>query len=252
MENLKNIVSFLDEFLDIKNIKDDSWNGLQWEGKQNVKKIMCAVDAGTKVFEKAAEEKADLVIVHHGHYWKNLNPSFQGPNKKRLDILYKNSISLYAAHLPLDMHTQIGNNVMLLKIIGAKRSKPFFPYEGKSISFCGVFPKKISVDEIVKKLDKSLDTQCRVLRFGPEIVRTVAVLSGGGGYAAFNEALKENVDLYITGDTIEVFHLARDCGINVVFGGHHATETPGVKELAKVLEKKFDVEAKFVDIPTGL
>ncbi len=133
MEKLKTIVDFLDGFLDIKNIKDDSWNGLQWEGKETVKKIMCTVDAGATVFQKAVEEKVDMIIVHHGHYWKNTNPCFCGPNKKRLEILYKNNISLYAAHLPLDMHPEIGNNIMLLRLIGAKKSKPFFPYENKSI-----------------------------------------------------------------------------------------------------------------------
>lgn len=252
MEKLGKIVKFLDEFLDIKNIKDDSWNGLQWQGKDEVEKIMCTVDAGATVFKKAAEEKADLIIVHHGNYWKHLNPSFTGANKKRLEILYKHGISLYAAHLPLDMHPEIGNNVMLLKVIGAKKSKPFFPYEGKSISFCGVFSKKVKLDEVEKKLNEALGITCRVLPYGSETIRTVAVISGGGGYTGFNEALKEGVDLYISGDTLEVFHLAKDTGINVIFGGHHATETLGVRELAKVLEKKFHVKAKFIDIPTGL
>ncbi len=252
MEKLKTIVDFLDGFLDIKNIKDDSWNGLQWEGKETVKKIMCTVDAGATVFQKAVEEKVDMIIVHHGHYWKNTNPCFCGPNKKRLEILYKNNISLYAAHLPLDMHPEIGNNIMLLRLIGAKKSKPFFPYENKSISFCGVFPKGKSVFEIIETLNNSLGIECKFLPYGKEMIKTVAVISGGGGYAGFNEAIKEGVDLYISGDTIEIFHLAKDFSINVIFGTHHATETLGVKQLAKLLEKKFDVEAHFIDVPTGL
>jgi len=252
MERLKNIVSFLDKFLDIKNIKDDSWNGLQFEGNPVVKKVMCTVDAGATVFEKAADEKADLIIVHHGHYWKNSNPCFIGANKKRLEILYKNGISLYAAHLPLDMHPEIGNNMMLLKIIGARKTKPFFSYDGKSISFCGVFQKKVKLEEIVDRFNKSLGIRARVLPYGPEDIKTVAVVSGGGGYAGFGEAIKEGVDLYVSGDTLEVFHSAKDFSLNVVFGGHHATETLGVKEIAKILEKKFDIESKFVDIPTGL
>lgn len=252
MVKLGNIVGFLDRYLDIAGIKDDSWNGLQWEGKSQVKKIMCSVDAGMSVFQKAVEEKADLIIVHHGHYWKNTSPCFTGFNKKRLEILYKHGISLYAAHLPLDMHPEIGNNIMLLNLIGAKKSSPFFPYEGKFISFCGTFRKKTAFEEIVNRLNKSLGIRCRVLPYGPEIVKKVAVISGGGGYAGFNAALKEGVDLYISGDTIEVFHLAKDFSINVIFGGHHATETPGLRQLAKILSERFDVEAKFIDIPTGL
>lgn len=252
MEKLQKIVKFLDQLLDIKDIKDDSWNGLQWEGKQDVKKIMCSVDAGASVFEKAAEEKTDLIIVHHGNYWKNMNPSFKGLNKRRLEILYKNGISLYAAHLPLDMHPEIGNNILLLKLIGARKSKQFFPYEGKSISFCGIFFKKTTLDEVVKKLNDELGIQCRVLPYGPKNIKKVAVISGGGGYAGFNEAIKEGVELYISGDTLEIFHSAKDAGINVIFGGHHATETLGVKKLAKILQKKFNVQADFIDIPTGL
>ncbi|MCM8822919.1 MAG: Nif3-like dinuclear metal center hexameric protein [Candidatus Omnitrophica bacterium] len=252
MEKLKNIVRFLDRLLDIKNIKDDSWNGLQWEGKQDVKKIMCTVDAGASVFEKAVEENADLIIVHHGIYWKNTNPSFTGANKKRMELLCKNGISLYAAHLPLDMHPEIGNNVLLLKIIGARRSKPFFPYNGQSISYCGIFTKKTRIEDIVNKLNDLPGIRCRVLPYGRQDIKTVAVISGGGGYAGFNEAIKEEVDLYISGDTLEVFHLAKDSGMNVIFGGHHATETLGVKEIAGIVEKKFNVVARFIDVPTGL
>ncbi|MCM8789292.1 MAG: Nif3-like dinuclear metal center hexameric protein [Candidatus Omnitrophica bacterium] len=252
MEKLKSIIRFLDRFLDIKNIKDDSWNGLQWEGKPDIKKIMCTVDAGASVFEKAVEENADLIIVHHGIYWKNINPSFAGANKKRMELLYKHGISLYAAHLPLDMHPEIGNNIMLLNLIGAKKSKPFFPYNGQSISYCGIFTKKKRIKDIANMLNGLPGISCRVLPYGNEKIKTVAVISGGGGYAGFYEALKEGVDLYISGDTLEVFHSARDSGINVIFGGHHATETLGVKEIARILEKKFNVVARFVDVPTGL
>ncbi|MGB9642546.1 MAG: Nif3-like dinuclear metal center hexameric protein [Candidatus Ratteibacteria bacterium] len=252
METLECIVKFLDSFLNINHIKDDSWNGLQWEGIEKVEKIMCTVDAGADVFQQAAKMKANLVIVHHGNYWKNVNPSFTGANKKRMEILYRHNISLYAAHLPLDMHPEIGNNILLLKLIGAKKTTGFFPYDGQSISFCGRFTKPKKLDEIISKINNSLGIKCRVLPYGVDTVKTVAVISGGGGYAGFNEAIKAGVDLYISGDTIEVFHSAKDSKINVIFGGHHATETLGVKKLAKILSKRFDVEAEFVDIPTGL
>lgn len=252
MEKIKKIVDFLDMLLKIREIKDDSWNGLQFEGKQEIKKIMCTVDAGMSVFEKAIEEKFDMIIVHHGMYWKNLNPSVTGANKKRIELLYENGVSLYAAHLPLDMHPEIGNNAMLLKIIGAKKSKPFFPYDGQSISWCGIFNVQVKLESIVKKINDVLGINCKLLPYGKNLIKTVAVISGGGGYGGFNEAIKEGVDLYISGDTLEVFHFAKDSGINVIFGGHHATETLGVKEISKILSKKFDVDAQFVDVPTGL
>ncbi|HOJ30653.1 MAG TPA: Nif3-like dinuclear metal center hexameric protein [bacterium] len=252
MEKLNNIVKFLDGFLNINNIKDDSWNGLQWEGTEKVEKIMCTVDAGADTFQEAVKRNANLIIVHHGNYWKNANPSFTKANKKRMEILHRHNISLYAAHLPLDMHPEIGNNILLLKMMGAKKTTGFYPYDGQYISFCGQFTKPKKLDDIVSTINGCLGITCRLLPYGPDKIKTVAVISGGGGYAGFNEAIKAGVDLYVSGDTLEVFHSAKDYGINVIFGGHHATETLGVKELAKVISKNFDVKAEFVDIPTGL
>ncbi|HOC02134.1 MAG TPA: Nif3-like dinuclear metal center hexameric protein [bacterium] len=252
MIKLERIVGFLNSYLDISGIRDGSWNGLQFEGKEVVKRVMCSVDAGAIVFEEAAKRRADIVVVHHGNYWADTNPCFTGLNKKRMDILYKNGISLYAAHLPLDKHPEIGNNAMLLRMIGAKIFRDFFIYDGQAISYCGHYKKAENLDSIVDKINKGLGIKCRVLPFGKKLIQTVAVISGGGGYAGFNEAVKAGVDLYITGDAIEIFHNAKDSGINVIFGGHHATETLGVKQLAKLISKDLDVEAEFVDIPTGL
>lgn len=252
MVKLEKIVGFLDRYLDISGIKDDSWNGLQWEGKQDVKKVMCTVDSGIIVFQEAAKRKIDLIVVHHGNYWKNTNPCFIGFNKKRMEILYRNGISLYAAHLPLDRHPEIGNNALLLKMAGAKIFKDFFLYDGQAISYCGFYKKAEKLDTIVKRINTGLGIECRLLPYGKKTIQTVAVISGGGGYAGFNEALKAGVGLYITGDTLEIFHASRDSGINVIFGGHHATETLGVKQIAKLISKKFDVDSEFVDIPTGL
>jgi len=249
---LEKIVRYLDIYLDISGIKDSSWNGLQWEGRQIVRRVMCAVDTGAMVFEEATRRKADLIVVHHGNYWKDANPCFTGFNKKRMEILYRNGISLYAAHLPLDKHPEIGNNALLLKMTGAKIFRDFFIYDSQAISYCGFYKKAEKLDTIVKRINKGLGIECRVLPHGKKLVKTVAVISGGGGYAGFNEAVKAGVDLYITGDILEVFHASKDSGINVIFGGHHATETPGVKAISKLISKKFDVESEFVDIPTGL
>lgn len=252
MLKLSKIVEFLDSYLDIDAVKDSSWNGLQFEGTEDVKKIVYAVDAGVETFKKAASLKADLVVVHHGHFWANQNPSIRGWVKQRLDILYKNGISLYACHLPLDRHKVVGNNAQILKLLSAKITDEFLFHSRKNIGWIGELKKGLSVNQIELLLSKKLGADCKTLSFGKEKVKTIAVCSGGGGYGGFYEALEAGVDLYITGDAIEVFYTAKDSGMNVIFAGHHASETIGLQALMKVVDKRFDVLSQFIDLPTGL
>lgn len=254
MVALKEIVKFLDDYLAIDDIKDDSWNGLQVQGKQEVKKVVFAVDAGVETFQKAIEEKADLVIVHHGHFWKTMDPSIKDWAKERINLLLKNGISLYGCHLPLDRHKEVGNNAQLLKLLGAEIKDEFLQHDGKNIGWIGKLKQPALIKDIEKKLNIELNTKCTVLQFGKENIKTIAVCSGGGGYQGFYEALnkKDKIDLYLTGDSSEVYYSAKDAKFNVIFGGHHATETIGVKALSKVVKEKFKIETVFVDLPTGL
>ncbi|MFH1188499.1 MAG: Nif3-like dinuclear metal center hexameric protein [bacterium] len=247
------IVSFLDTYLDIASIPDDSWNGLQYEGKPTIKTIVTAVDAGVETFQMALKRKADMIIVHHGQFWGKVNPSLRGWNGERLKILADNGISLYAAHLPLDRHPIVGNNAQLLKLLGARKEKDAFFYHGKSIGWIGRFVRPISRDNLTLLIKKKLFPQTlSILPFGPEKICTIGVCSGGGGHVGFFEALSEGVDAYISGDATEVYHAAKDARLNVFFAGHHATETVGVKALGEVLKNKFTIDVCFIDIPTGL
>ncbi|MFH0898199.1 MAG: Nif3-like dinuclear metal center hexameric protein [bacterium] len=253
MVECQKIVQFLDEYLDVKNIQDDSWNGLQFQGKPDVGKIVFAVDAGVQTFQKAVEAKADMVVVHHGMFWKGASPNYVGYVRKRLNILYHNEISLYAAHLPLDKHPEVGNNAQLLKLLNFEKDRDFGLYHGQNISFMGKSDTPKSIDQIKTVLEKEIGAQCKVLPFGPSEISTIAVCSGGGAnYGLLCEALGLGVDLYLTGDATEMYHFAKDVGMNVIFAGHHATEIVGVKALAQVIQEKFEVETVFVDIPTGL
>ena len=249
---LEKIVEYLNEYLEINEISDTSWNGLQYQGKDEVKKIIFAVDAGKETFNKALSLKADMIVVHHGHFWSNLNPSIKGWSKDRLDILFKNDISLYASHLPLDRHQEVGNNAQLLRLLDAEIISDFFIHKGKNIGWIGELKKQKKLSEITELLNDKLKTDCKVLPFGNEIVKTVAVCSGGGGYSGFYEALQRGVDLYLTGDAVEVFYTAKDSGLNIIFAGHHATETVGLIALARVVEEEFSVDCEFIDLPTGL
>ena len=252
MTNLKKIVEHLDSYLDTKNINDDSWNGLQIEGKSEVEKVLFAVDAGLETFEKAIEKNADMVVVHHGLFWKSANPSLINWNKKRIELLVKNGISVYASHLPLDKHPESGNNAQLLKILGFEKNKEFGFSNGEFISFTGKTNQPKTIIEIENILKKELHATCKTLAFGKKEISTIAVCSGGGGYPQFIESLDTDVDLYLTGDSTEMYHLVKDANMNVIFAGHHATEIVGVKALAEIIKKEFEVETLFVDIPTVL
>jgi len=252
MPTLKKVAGFLDDYLKIDDIEDSSWNGLQFEGASKVDKIAFAVDASVESFEMAAEENADMLIVHHGHFWSNHDPSIKGWTKDRLNVLYDNDLSLYACHLPLDRHKEVGNNAQILKILGAGVKKEFLIHKGKNIGWIGERKKAISLQDIEQKLVDTLDAECIILPFGKDKVKTIAVCSGGGSYGGFYEALAQNADVYITGDTAEVYYTAKDSEMNVIFAGHHTTETIGLKALSRVLEKKLKVQVLFIDLPTAL
>ena len=252
MPSLKKVVTFLDDYLKTDEVRDASWNGLQFEGNSEVKKIAFAVDAGVESFEKAAAWNSDMLVVHHGQFWEFRNPSIAGWTRKRIGLLFENDISLYCSHNPLDRHREVGHNAQLLKLLGAEITEEFFHYHGKNIGWIGKRKKAISIGEIEKKLNTDLNTNCTVLPFGREKVKTIAVCSGGGSYSGFYEAMDAGVDLYLTGDAVEIYYTARDAGMNIIFAGHHATETIGLKALAKVVRRRMKVETLFIDLPTGL
>lgn len=251
MVKLSNLVSYLNKYLEVNSVRDGSWNGLQFEGTENVKKICVAVDSGASVFQAAAESGADLIIVHHGLLWKNNDPSINGIMKKRMEILFKNNISLYVSHLPLDVHSVIGNNIELLKLMKAKKSGVFLE-DGGFRSFIGKFEKPVSIKNITSLLCKELKTECKILPFGKDKIKTVGVLTGASNRSCIEEAVALGLDLFVTGEEMDVYQYVQDTGINVIFAGHNATETLGVNALRRHLEKKFTVQTKFIDMPTSL
>ncbi|MEK7499419.1 MAG: Nif3-like dinuclear metal center hexameric protein [Patescibacteria group bacterium] len=246
------ITNYLDELLPTKDLEDPSWNGLQIEGKESVKTLVVGVTAGKELFSRAADIDADYIIVHHGHFWKYGTPALTGWEKKRIDMLLKNNISLYSSHLPLDKHPQVGNNIQILRLLNAEVTGDFSEHGDTSSSYTGMIMRGKHIEEITEILEKGLDTTCITLPFGPPIVRTVAVCSGGGGYKAFAEAVDKKVDLFITGDTAEIYNDAKDSGTNVIFAGHHASERLGVRALGELLQKIFEVHVEFIDVPTSL
>ena len=193
MTKLNSIVNFLNRELKIKSIKDESLNGLQIRASNEIKKVGLSVDACMDVFKKAKKLKCDLVIVHHGLFWKGTKGA-EILTRPKVDFLKKNKISLYAVHLPLDKHLKYGNNVMLFKMLNIKPKEIF-----DEVGYWGYLKRTRSVSSIANELERKLGTRCKVWRLGKIKIKKMAIVSGSGGHS-ISEAVKKNIDLFITGE----------------------------------------------------
>ncbi len=249
MATAAQITRFLNKLLKVREIEDSSRNGLQFKGRKEVKKAGFAVDACLESFEKAAKLGCDMVIVHHGILWKGKKKYVEAIGKRK-SFLIKKNISLYTAHLPLDLHRKYGNNILLCKILGLKKIKKFGKYHGFMIGYQGELEKPKTTNEIVNILNRELKTKSIVLPFGKKKNKIIAFVSGGGAEAG-NDAIKKKIDLFVTGEINHGWHhSAKDSGINIIAAGHYHTETFGVKALMPLLKQKFNIETIFIDIPT--
>ena len=249
MMRLQRLVEHLDTYLRVREMQDSAQNGLQIAGPDEVRRVAFAVDARRAAFEKAAESGAQLVIVHHGLFWGKPQ-LLVGPLYERIAALIRGNIGLYAAHLPLDAHPKVGNNAELARLLGLTRRVRAGEYHGQTIGFGGLAPRGACLATLVKRLEKATGySPVRVLDAGRP-VRRVACVSGGAadmvsGFAA------AGYDTYVTG---EVSHghlpMIEELGMNVIFGGHYATETLGLKALARHLARRFRLQTEFIDLPT--
>ncbi len=249
--NRDELVAFLDEYLQISAYPDKSSNGLQVEGKKEVERVAFAVDTTLRTIERAVKGKADMLIVHHGIIWGGLS-YITGINYKRLKALIENGLNLYVAHLPLDAHPEVGNNVELLRLLGLEPKGPFGDYRGLSIGFWGEFERPEPIEKIAQIIAEKLDTTVKTYEFGKRKVKTVGAVSGAGAFA-LEEAYRKGIDLLITGEFGHADYLtAVDLPQSVLVAGHYKTETLGVKALMKLLKERFGLSSFFIDEPTGL
>lgn len=254
MTSRNEIVKYIDELFAEVNFPDYSYNGLQFEGKEKVKKIIAGVDGTVEFFDEAIKRKGDLALVHHGIFWKGAEwKKLDRINQKIFKTLSNGNLNLFALHLPLDAHKVYGNNVLIAKALGAKVSGPF----GGSRNPVGVlahFAKPIKVDEIKKKIQKEIGPIGTHLDFGKKSIKSIGIVSGGGWSSVTDPLVYEgDVDLILTGEVIHQGVAAcRDHQVHMISAGHYATEVFGVKALAQHLAKKFKLEYEFVDLPTGL
>ena len=250
--NRVELVNYLDDYLRISEIADYGPQGLQVEAEQTeIQRIALAVDVSPAVIETAAAWNADLLLVHHGILWRNVE-RIAGPLGQRVRLLLKHDLNLYAAHLPLDAHPEVGNNAVLAQMFGVSIEEWWCTPTNTPIGVIGTVAARPSLATLVQQINERLRTQARVLAHGPAQVSRMAIVSGfGADQTAAAKAL--GADTFLTGETSHAnYWAAADHNINVIFAGHYATETVGVQALGRHLVQKFNVDVKFFDFPTQM
>ncbi len=249
--SLAAIVRYCDRLLRTATVQDydRAANGLQVENRGLVTRIAATVDASLATVRLAAAAKADLLLVHHGLFWAPAHP-WTGRRYELMGCLLEYNLAVYSSHLPLDAHPRLGNNAQICAALGLKKLRPFFESHGQCIGFQA--KTNISRAELAGRLHRATGVEPMVIPAGPPNCRRIGVVSGGAG-DDLQKAADEQVDTFITGEGQHwTYAMAEELGLNVLYGGHYATETFGVKALAARLSARFKVPWTFLDHPTGL
>lgn len=248
---LDELAAYLDGFLRVSEVPDypPALNGLQVESSGEVRRVAVAVDAAQATVEAAVRAGADLLLVHHGLFWDGNQP-VTGRRYRRLRALLEADVAVYAAHLPLDVHPEVGNNAVLARALGVEPRGSFGDYKGYPLGVWGELDTPR--DALRERLEGLLGGRVHLVPGGPERIRRVGVVTGGAG-SMVPAAVAAGLDAFVTGEGAHHnFFDAEEGGINLFLGGHYATETWGVRALARHLEEKFGLETVFIDHPTGL
>ena len=237
------IVAYANELLQIDRFPEYGTPGLQVVGADEVTKIACGVSSSRELFERAAGAGAQLVLVHHGMFWRNEPVWIDRRQRGRLQALFAGELSLLAYHLALDAHPELGNNALLAAELGVQVERPF-----ADVGQGGSLAEPVAIDELVARIRKTVGREPLVFPHGPAQVRRVAICSGGAG-GELIRAAHEGYDLFLTGEPTEpALQTARELGIHFVAGGHDATERLGVQALARRLAERFELEWEFVPV----
>jgi len=242
------ILYFINDFLNVADFEDYCTNGLQVEGKQQIEKIVLGVSSSERLFVEAVNRNADMIIVHHGLFWKNdpLPFSLIGIVRNRLALLLKNDINLAGYHLPLDAHPEIGNNAQLIKLLNLEIIL------AADVGFLCKLHSPTTFPSFVKLAEQKLDTKTMSFPFGNDQVSQVLVISGSGS-SYYPMAIELGADTFITGDIRESqVRAIEEVSLNLIIAGHYNTEKLGVQALGRVLEQQFDVSCEFIDIPNPI
>lgn len=244
----KTLLSTLDEFLDSASIQDYCPNGLQVQGRPQIKRLVTGVTASQALIDAAIEQQADAILVHHGYFWKGENPCIVGMKHRRIQSLIQHDINLLAYHLPLDIHPEVGNNALLGKLLGLTTTGPLEANNPRSVGLIGELSTSMSSQELAQRIEEKLQRTPLVIDCKKPI-RTVAWCTGAAqGY--IEHAIAAGADAFITGEISEhSTHSALENGISYFSAGHHATERYGVQALGDWIAKRFGIEHLYIECP---
>lgn len=245
---LADLIAHLDEVLSPASFDDYGPNGLQVPGRETVATVVTGVSSGRELFERAAAEGADLVLVHHGLLWKGPPKPLDRAAKRRLQVLFEHDMSLAAYHLPLDAHLEHGNNALLAEGLGARVTGPF-----AGIGVTAAFEDGgIAPAELEARVRSLTGREPLAVLAGPDAVRDLAIVSGGG-QGHLLDAIAAGHDAFLTGEASERnFNEAREAGVHFLAAGHYATETLGVRRLGDLLADRFGIRHVYVDVPNPI
>lgn len=253
--HLSEVVAYLDGYLRVKEVPDDAnaLNGLQVENSGTIERIVAAVDASQATIDGAG--KRALLLVHHGMFWDG-HGTVTGRRHRKLRALYDNDTALYSAHIPLDLHPDIGNNVVLARMLGITTFDWFGLHKGVLLGVAGAAPASLgNRDALVPAVAQALHitaADVKLIPGGPREIRRIGIITGGAG-TAIAKAKEAGCDTYITGEgAAHTYFDAMELGVNVIYAGHYATETVGVQALAEHLSDRFKLPWEFHHHPTGL
>jgi dinuclear metal center YbgI/SA1388 family protein len=236
------IIAWLDDLLDAASFEDYGPNGLQVPGAAEVSVVVTGVSAHLELFDRAASLRAQMVLCHHGMFWRKQPQAIDERRKARLKALFDADMSLAAYHLPLDAHPDVGNNALIIRELGFERGEKF-----GDVGWTG--SGAIARDDLIARCARVFGQEPVVFAAGPEEVRSIGVVSGGGAFA-LAEAVERGLDAMISGEPSEpAMADAQEAGITFIAGGHYATETFGVRRLGQMLAERFGVEHRFVEVP---
>jgi len=243
------IVKTLNDWLGPDRFQDYCPNGLQVEGRPSVSRVISGVTASQRFLEQAIEAGADMVLVHHGYFWKGEDPCISGMKQRRIRTLLANDVSLVAYHLPLDAHRTMGNNACLGATLGVRNPEPVTD-DPRELLWHGDLAEPLSAEALGKQMEEGLDQAPLHVAGGPAIINRVAWCTGGA-QGMIDRAARLGVDAYISGEISEpTVHSARENGIHFFAAGHHATERHGVQALGAALERALGIEHHFIDDPS--
>lgn len=245
---LNDLIARLDDLLQPARFADYCPNGLQVQGRAEVRHIVSGVTASEALIDAAIADGADAILVHHGYFWKGEGQVVTGMKRRRLGKLLAHDISLLAYHLPLDAHPELGNNAQLARRLGLRREGALFPGDSRAVGDVGVLPEPMTAPALVAHLTQALGRVPLHIDAGEGVIRRVAWCTGGAqGY--MDQAISLGVDAYLSGEISEqTVHAARETGVHYFALGHHASERYGVWALGDWCARELGVTHRFIDI----